>query len=53
MVDKEELTRFFDYLYDKTEECYKQEVKQSMERFMEGVEIWLLAKKNLILLIKE
>ena len=49
MVDKEELTRFFDYLYDKTEECYKQEVKQSIKRFMEGAEKWLHVKKNLTL----
>ena len=49
MVDKEELTKFLDYLYEKTEECYKQEVKQSIERFMEGVEKWLYVKKNLTL----
>lgn len=37
MVNKEELSKFLNYLYDKTEDCYKQEVKQSIERFMEGV----------------
>lgn len=34
--EKEELKKFMDYLCDKVEECYKEEVKQSIKRFMKG-----------------
>lgn len=30
---KEELYNFLDYILDKVEDCYKEEVKQSIERF--------------------
>ena len=30
---KEELNNFLDYILDKVEDCYKEEVKQSIERF--------------------
>ena len=37
-IDKEELVKFLDYLEDKVEECYKKEVKQSIERFLKKIE---------------
>lgn len=33
-INKEELNKFLDYILDKVEECYKEEVKQSIERFL-------------------
>ena len=35
-LDKEELKYFFDYLQDKIENCYKQETKTAIERFLKG-----------------
>lgn len=35
-IDKEELQKFFDYIYDKVQDCYKEEVKTAIERFMKG-----------------
>ena len=32
-IDKTELDNFLDYILDKTEDCYKEEVKQSIDRF--------------------
>lgn len=32
-INKEELNNFLDYILDKVEDCYKEEVKQSIERF--------------------
>lgn len=37
-MDKEELIKYLDYLEDKVEECYKKEVKQSIERFLKRIE---------------
>lgn len=37
-VNKEELIKFLEYLEDKVEECYKKEVKQSIERFLKRIE---------------
>lgn len=34
-VDKEELERFFDYLQDKVEDCYKEETAIAIKRFLE------------------
>lgn len=33
-INKEELNNFLDYILDKIEDCYKEEVKQSVERFL-------------------
>ena len=33
-INKEELNNFLDYILDKIEGCYKEEVKQSVERFL-------------------
>lgn len=38
VIDKEELIKYLDYLEDKVEECYKKEVKQSIERFLKRIE---------------
>ena len=38
VIDKEELIKFLEYLEDKAEECYKKEVKQSIERFLKRIE---------------
>ena len=38
IIDKEELTKYLDYLEDKVEECYKKEVKQAIERFLKRLE---------------
>jgi len=35
-INKEELEKFLNYLCDKVQECYKQEVQTSIQRFMEG-----------------
>ena len=32
-IYKTELDNFLDYILDKTEDCYKEEVKQSIDRF--------------------
>lgn len=37
-MEKEELIKYLDYLEDKVEECYKKEVKQSIERFLKRIE---------------
>ena len=34
-MDKEKLKRFLDYLLDKVEDCYKEEVKIAIQRFIE------------------
>lgn len=34
MMKKEELEMFLEYLLDKVEDCYKNECKQSIERFL-------------------
>ena len=36
-IDKEELVKFLDYLEDKVEECYKKEIRQSIERFLKRI----------------
>lgn len=36
-INKEELISFLEYLEDKVEECYKKEVKQSIERFLKRI----------------
>lgn len=33
-VKKQELEKFFGYILDKVEDCYKKEVEQSMEKFI-------------------
>lgn len=38
VINKEELIKYLDYLEDKVEECYKKEVKQSIERFLKRIE---------------
>ena len=38
VINKEELIKFLDYLEDKVEECYKKEIKQSIERFLKRIE---------------
>ena len=38
IINKVELVKFLDYLEDKVEECYKKEVKQSIERFLKRIE---------------
>ena len=38
VINKEELIKFLEYLEDKVEECYKKEVKQSIERFLKRIE---------------
>ena len=41
-INKEELNNFLDYILDKVEDCYKEEVKQSIERFQkESVKWWI------------
>ena len=37
-MEKEELIKYLDYLEDKVEDCYKKEVKQSIERFLKRIE---------------
>lgn len=37
-IDKEELVKFLDYLEDKVEDCYKKEIRQSIERFLQRIE---------------
>ncbi len=37
-INKEELISFLEYLEDKVEDCYKKEVKQSIERFLKRIE---------------
>lgn len=32
-IDKEELSNFLDYILDKVEDCFKDEVKKSIENF--------------------
>lgn len=34
-MNKEKLERFLDYLQDKVEDCYKEETKQAIKRFLE------------------
>lgn len=34
-MNKEKLERFFDYLQDKVEDCYKEETAQAIKRFLE------------------
>lgn len=36
MNDIQELENFLYYLQDKVKECYKEETKQAIERFLEG-----------------
>lgn len=36
-IDKEELVKFLDYLEDKVEECYKKEIRQSIESFLKRI----------------
>lgn len=38
VIDKEELIKFLEYLEDKVEDCYKKEIKQSIERFLKRIE---------------
>ena len=35
MQNKEELKNFLDYLLDKVEDCYKEETKIAVDRFLE------------------
>lgn len=35
-IDQKELENFLNYLYDKVQDCYKEEVKTAIERFMKG-----------------
>lgn len=35
IIEKQELERFLDYMYDKINECYKEEVKIAIKRFLE------------------
>lgn len=35
-MNKEKLKRFLNYLLDKVEDCYKEEVKIAIQRFIEG-----------------
>lgn len=35
MQNKEELKNFLDYLLDKIEDCYKEEAKITVDRFLE------------------
>ena len=37
-INKEELISFLEYLEDKVEDCYKKEIKQSIERFLKRIE---------------
>lgn len=37
-IDKKELENFLNYLLDKTENCYKEEVKIAIKRFLERSE---------------
>lgn len=37
-VNKEELIKFLEYFEDKVEDCYKKEIKQSIERFLKRIE---------------
>ena len=34
-MDKKEVEKFLEYMLDKVEDCYKQEVKTAIERFLE------------------
>lgn len=36
-MSKEEIENFLYYLQDKVEECYKQETKQAISRFLEEI----------------
>lgn len=38
-MDKNELLKFLDYILDKVEDCYKDEVKKSIERFINEIEV--------------
>ncbi len=38
-MDKNELLKFLDYILDKVEDCYKDEVKKSIERFIDEIEV--------------
>lgn len=33
-IDKKELEKFFDYLLDKVEDCYKKEVQSAIKDFL-------------------
>lgn len=36
MRDKEELKNFLEYLQDKVQDCYKEETRIAIKRFLEG-----------------
>lgn len=35
-MDKEEVKNFLEYMQDKVQDCYKEETKIAIERFLEG-----------------
>lgn len=37
-INKEELISFLEYLEDKVEDCYKKEIRQSIERFLKRIQ---------------